>query len=33
MQGEKEFQNFPVDASFARNKAPITVAVFSDTIK
>jgi hypothetical protein len=33
MQGEKELQNFPADASFVRDKAPITVGVLRDTIK
>jgi hypothetical protein len=33
MQGEKELQNFPADASFVRSKAAITVRILRDTIK
>jgi hypothetical protein len=33
MQGAIELQNFPADASFIRDKAPITVGKFRDKIK
>jgi len=33
MQGAKELQNFLADASFVRDRAPITFGIFKDKIK